>query len=170
VPFAQQDVVYAFMEGVEFQYQREIERATAEMIAKYPGLVIDKCNFLDDATKRKIKSEFANQTKQTQIDCIDAMRNYRAKNYWQPIVNLVAMLPKSELATLAESMVNLTSLRRKVSAGIETVGGPVDVAMISRGEGLIWIKRKHYFQPELNHHFFANYYRNKQETSNATKS
>ena len=32
------------------------------------------------------------------------------------------------------------------------------MAVISRGDGFIWIKRKHYFQPELNQHFFANYF------------
>ena len=41
----------------------------------------------------------------------------------------------------------------------ETVGGPIDVAVISKGDGFIWIKRKHYFQRELNQQFFANYYR-----------
>jgi hypothetical protein len=41
----------------------------------------------------------------------------------------------------------------------ETVGGAVDVAVISKGDGFIWIKRKHYFKPELNARFFANYFR-----------
>jgi hypothetical protein len=40
----------------------------------------------------------------------------------------------------------------------ETVGGPIDVAVITKGDGLIWIKRKHYFDKELNHAFFANYF------------
>ena len=41
----------------------------------------------------------------------------------------------------------------------ETVAGPIDVAVISKGDGFIWIKRKHYFERELNPQFFANYYR-----------
>jgi hypothetical protein len=40
---------------------------------------------------------------------------------------------------------------------VETVGGPIDVCVISRGDGLVWIKRKHYFSQELNHQFFAKY-------------
>jgi len=58
---------------------------------------------------------------------------------------------------MAESLVNLTCLRKKISMDDETVGGPVDVAVISKGDGLIWIKRKHYFEQELNNHFFMNY-------------
>jgi hypothetical protein len=41
----------------------------------------------------------------------------------------------------------------------ETVGGAIDVAVISKGDGFVWIKRKHYFRPELNGHFQENYFR-----------
>jgi len=60
---------------------------------------------------------------------------------------------------MAESLVNLTSFKGKVSMEAETVGGPIDVAVISKGDGFIWINRKHYFARELNPPFFANYYR-----------
>ena len=32
-------------------------------------------------------------------------------------------------------------------------------SLISKGDGFIWIKRKHYFEPELNQQFFSNYYK-----------
>ena len=35
----------------------------------------------------------------------------------------------------------------------ETVGGPIDVAVISKSEGFIWIKRKLYFDKNLNNHY-----------------
>lgn len=60
---------------------------------------------------------------------------------------------------LAESLVSLTSIKRRVSTEPESVGGPIDVAVISKGDGFIWIKRKHYFRKELNPAFFANYFR-----------
>ena len=73
-------------------------------------------------------------------------------------VQLVQNLPKSEIAFMAETLVNLTSFKRMFSRGVETVGGPIDVAVISKGDGFIWIKRKHYFEPELNPHFIAKHY------------
>jgi len=48
---------------------------------------------------------------------------------------------QDELAAMAESLVNLTSFKRKVSMEAETVGGTIDVAVISKGDGFIWIKR-----------------------------
>ena len=82
------------------------------------------------------------------------MRDLLESQHSGPIMSIVSMLPKEELAEMAEALVNLTSLKRRVTPEDETVGGPVDVAVVSKGDGLIWIKRKHYFAPELNHRFF----------------
>jgi hypothetical protein len=49
-------------------------------------------------------------------------------------------MPKPELARMAEALVNLTSIKRRVSRGVETVGGPIDVAVISHAEGFVWDK------------------------------
>ena len=59
-----------------------------------------------------------------------------------------------ELASMAEALINLTSLKRRVSLDQETVGGPIDIAIISKGDGFVWIKRKHYFDPALNPSYF----------------
>ncbi len=48
---------------------------------------------------------------------------------------------------LVESLVSTQGMRGRV-------GGPVDVAVISKGDGFIWIKRKHYFNPKLNVRYF----------------
>ncbi len=75
-----------------------------------------------------------------------------------PILNTIEGLPLDELASMADSLVNLTSFKRRVTLVPETVGGPVDVAVISKGDGFIWIKRTRYFDPEKKPHFFKNYY------------
>ena len=79
--------------------------------------------------------------------------------FTSPIMDIVESLQKSDLAEMAESLVNLTSFKRHVSKESETVGGPTDVAIISKGDGFIWIKRKHYFNIDLNNHFKENYFR-----------
>ena len=39
------------------------------------------------------------------------------------------------------------------------VGGPVDVAVISKGDGFVWIRRKNYFDSQDNYKFFNKYKR-----------
>jgi hypothetical protein len=68
-----------------------------------------------------------------------------------PIERSAAFLSKGELAGLAENLVDLASLRNRVSIDrAETVGGAIDVAVLSPGDGFVWIKRKHYFEMEFN--------------------
>lgn len=75
-------------------------------------------------------------------------------NFTNPVVNTVNHLSIEDLAVMAETFVNLESFRKKVTMMSETVGGPIDVAVITKAEGLVWIKRKHYFVPELNGDYF----------------
>lgn len=79
--------------------------------------------------------------------------------YTTPLLNTVVSLDKEDMANMAESFISLTSLVRRMQPGEETVGGPVDVAVISKGDGFVWINRKHYFKPELNSSFFSNYFK-----------
>ena len=65
--------------------------------------------------------------------------------FTDPITDVVAILPKTELATLAESLVSLTSIKRKFSRESETVSEPIDVAVISKNDGFVWIKKKMYY-------------------------
>jgi len=62
---------------------------------------------------------------------------------------MIALMPKVELIELAEALVSITAIERKATSDEGTVGGPVDVAFISKHEGFVWIKRKHYFKPDL---------------------
>jgi hypothetical protein len=70
----------------------------------------------------------------------------------------VMFMAKPDLANFAEALVNITSVKRRASLETESVGGPIDVAVISRDDGFVWVKRKHYFEPSLNPRFFARKY------------
>lgn len=123
------------------------------------------------ATVRSASSNFAMQQNAQSIaaliDGIDvssltnvftkAAQDAFVKNYTSPLINTIGHLSVSDMANVAESLVALTSLVNRMSPREESVGGPVDVAAISKGDGFIWIKRKHYFSPDLNSQFFNNY-------------
>lgn len=85
------------------------------------------------------------------------MEDYIQNDYVVPLIDTVQFLSKEDLADLAESLVRMTSLKRRITKKDESVGGPVDVAVVTKGDGFIWMKRKHYFDPELNRQFFERY-------------
>ena len=143
IPFVQSEMVSAFMEGIDPLFENEIEEQLTSLV--------DKLEVIVDKSYKKKLSIILN-------DFFMYIANLKKTIYIDPIMEIVDSLQKTELAEMAESLVNLTSFKRHVSKESETVGGPIDVAVITKGDGFIWIKRKHYFNAKLNSHFLRNYF------------
>jgi hypothetical protein len=63
--------------------------------------------------------------------------------YADPLLSAVSALPRQDLAKMAESLVNLTVFLMRMTANEEqTVSEPIDVALLSKGDGFIWVKHK----------------------------
>lgn len=59
-------------------------------------------------------------------------------------------MPIQDAIDLAEFLVHLTIQYVRFSPGPPTVGGPIEIATITKHEGLKWVRRKHYFESRLN--------------------
>lgn len=164
-PFAQGEMVDAFMEGIDPFYRHTLDSYLKEIFTQYPDIILQNLPIAADEKQKQIST-----LKKDGLDLLRAfqekMRLYRHEQHIDPILEAVAVLPKDEIAAMAETLVNLTSFKRRVSMQAETVGGPTDVAVISKGDGLVWIKRKHYFNAALNPQFTTNYFR---QDSNSKK-
>ena len=73
--------------------------------------------------------------------------NYGKKQFSERILDIVKFLPKTNLAIMAEALVNLTVLQRHISTrqiynDYKNAGGPTDVALITKTDGFVWVKRK----------------------------
>lgn len=137
---------------------RQLE-ATYQPYLIYPEEVIKLIPSLTPTQQNTITEEIKKAGKVLAEDFDRILRGHVRQSYIDPVIDTVEYLPISELAAMAESLVNLTSFKRRITMVPETVGGPIDVAVISKGDGFIWISRKHYFKRELNPQFAANYYR-----------
>jgi hypothetical protein len=158
VPFAQREMVFRFMEGVDPDYEEVVEDLFRQIIEEMPAVLLSGLPGLSQTQKDAVLKR-ATQATGPAMDTIHRhLQTVRRDSFADPVANLVDSLPREELASMAEALVNLTSFKRRISWDAETVGGATDVAVISRGDGFIWIKRKHYFSPELNPGFMVNRY------------
>jgi hypothetical protein len=149
VPFAQHEMVDIFLSGMDTGFGDALLHSIAGILYSYPVAMVDSIKELSEETKSKYKDTFQVNTDEIMKNLTEELNNYQLSNFI-PILNVVVALPKSELAAMAESLVNITSLKRRVSMQAETVGGPVDVAVISRNDGFVWIKKKQYYPADLN--------------------
>jgi len=159
VAFAQEDIVSTFMEGVAPNYQAAINVLIHELVKK-----------LTSSSSQEDSADLGKPVSNSINSYLKSLGDYRRQKHVNPILEVVSVLPKDELASMAEALANLTSLKRRLTMGErETVGGPIDVAVISKGDGLVWIKRKNYFQKDLNPQFFSRYYKEEQSAQEAEK-
>lgn len=157
-PFAQVDVTQTIIRGINPSFQDIIYNVIGKSINSFSDAIT---NILDnDSSTVAVSSAIKSLDKDSIIrDITHQINKEMRETYTDHLLNTVISLDKEDMANMAESFISLTSLVRRMQPGEETVGGPVDVAVISKGDGFVWINRKHYFRPELNAPFFNNYFK-----------
>lgn len=157
-PFAQQEMVRTFIEGIDPDLKRFLEESVEELMPKVADVFVELLKSKSRAYGEKVGSRIASSLTHLASELKKGWDEEREANYTRVVMEMVGSLPKSELAAMAESLVNLTKFKRRVSMQKETVGGAIDVAVITKGDGFVWVKRKHYFPAELNPRFFGRYH------------
>lgn len=156
-PFAQSEMVDTFLEGVSPAFDLKLTQEVVKFMFALPEEIIDGMPGVSKRKKEAYKTQVRPVSREAAKSMVHRLQEYRKRKHLQPILQSIEFLPKNELAHVAASLVNLSSFQKRMSISEdETVGGPIDVAVISKGDGFVWIDRKHYFKPELNRHFFRN--------------
>ncbi|QQU42596.1 hypothetical protein I6I42_00880 [Morganella morganii] len=153
-PFAQDDEVKSFMQGASPRVMDHLHDGYSNCFTQFVAQ-LDKILDSKVPDNLSIKDEIAQASQILFSDLNESVTNFLRENYINKVIDMVEFLPKQDIAYMAESLVNLTAFKRKISDDSETVGGPIDVAVISKFDGFIWVKRKHYFDKDLNYRFFS---------------
>jgi hypothetical protein len=148
-PFAQTDVMMTLMKGVapdmfeiiDSQHKKSMQKVKDNIVEKLKESnvsqdVIDK---VVESAQYKIQEEFQ-----------DNVLEYIQEEYIDGIIDAVDSFSIDDMANMGESLISVTNLQRHISSSDESVGGPIDVAVITRSEGFIWIKHKDWFRQDLN--------------------
>lgn len=126
MPFAQRETIDMIIEGI------------------HPDLAEALPKLLDASLKEHGAAKLPAKRVETIHDKFQkALRKEIRDKHSGPFMSAVSALPRHDLAAMAEALVNLTAFRAHASADVrETVAGPIDVAVLSKGEGFVWVKRK----------------------------
>lgn len=156
-PMAQSDVMLTILKGIEPRLHNDIIQLMSHVINECMKQISVKISKID----ANLANEVMNIEKQPAIQfLLTSLNNIVNESHIRPLINTIATLPKEDLAEVAENLIYLTSLMRRITPDQESVGGPIDVALVSKGDGFIWIKRKLYFEKSLNETYFSKYLNN----------
>jgi hypothetical protein len=155
--FAQREMVTTFMEGINADLRSYMASSTEGLFRGLVDVIIDQVQQSHPKAAKILQAKVSPGLDELLRQLFEAWQSMSKERFWGPIIDVVASLPKDELAGMAEALVNLTKFKRRVSPEEESVAGPIDVAIITKGDGFVWVKRKHYFDPALNPRFMSKY-------------
>ena len=150
LPFAQQhEVARTLIDGIH-----------PEFLYAHHDIVLRLLNLLSDTVSERIMSVVPRPMSTDLIHFISTLPTEMLRtipdelemmvgHYSSPLLEVVGGLPKEHLGEMAETLVSLASFKEKFTPGADVVGGPIDVAVISRSDGLVWVKHKQYFAHEF---------------------
>jgi hypothetical protein len=122
IPFAQREMVVTFMEGIDPYLENHMEGYLSEIFDRYPEIIVENIGKFDDDKRRSLRKKLRTVSNKIFKDYQEHVGKYRRDNYVDPVIRVIGMLPRDELAAMAESLVNLTSFKRKVTMETESVG------------------------------------------------
>ncbi|WP_428115148.1 hypothetical protein [Candidatus Poriferisodalis sp.] len=118
-PFAQEDMVATFMDGVHPGFRVALNGFVHETITL---LTEHFCDVVEDALPAAVYGQLRHAMQEARAGITDHFGNlldeFLEHNNSGPIMSVVEVLPKEELAEMAEALVNLTSFKRRVTPGL----------------------------------------------------
>lgn len=144
-PFAQSDVMITLMKGIAPNFYEKVTdlnvRSLSEEREKIASLLKDEG--VDEAIIKKVRDIDTTDIEKKHSESMD---EYMQEEYVDGIVNAVDSFNVEDMANMAENLASITSLQRHFSSSDETVGGPIDVAVITRAEGFTWVRHKDFIK------------------------
>ena len=135
--YAQHAMAHRLIEGVDQSIVEHLRQTLGRAMHHVVSDVLDSFlnTDIDHAVTRPAIEEHVARY-------LDGLAAYCRGEFARPLLDNLEGLSKQELADMAEAFVNIAALKSRVADPVQWVGGPIDVAVISKGEGFIWMKRK----------------------------
>ena len=121
VPFAQSDMFQLFMEGITSNHLSFVNHTLIRVLNDKSTRLVEK--FVVNAEERRVELESQRQDDREILkQFFEEFSSYVQQEMIQPVVSVISTLPKEEMAAMAEALVEITTLRRKVDSAIEDCG------------------------------------------------
>lgn len=143
-PFAQKDVIRSILRGIHRNYGRELSGAVNNSFSGWGNVFFNPCDdeninysdFVDKLGEFKTDDLSRNFFRQ-----INRLIDHNLQQWEKALVDY----DLQSMAALAESLIDLTGFHRILTFQQEGVGGPVDLAVITKNDGFTWLNRKSWY-------------------------
>jgi hypothetical protein len=135
-PFAQDRMIRTFLTGVDPYLRMFMFGETLKLSMNIVTDLIGRAPLSESQRQSLFRDYSENNMGYALKEFFKSVDSYQYQVHTYPIYRAIGSLPKRELGETAASLIKLNSFQQKVMHAIETVGGPIDVAVITRNGGL----------------------------------
>ncbi|WP_062106531.1 hypothetical protein [Bacillus niameyensis] len=142
VPFAQRDMAKTVMHGIHEEMEKELSEGLHKDIRNITKLIMPKINehVEEEEGRVAIQKEFNSALQFIYKRYEENLAKLKREKFSAPLLHSIKTLPAKELATVAESLVQIAPLKGNGLA-METAKQSTDVAIITKDQGFVWKKR-----------------------------
>ncbi len=141
-PFAQDRMIRTLLYGIDPYLESLVIHKTFELVPRLTDQILGVIpDLTDDQVEKFVQSIQQEDFTESISDFFGSIFEHQAIHHMIPIYSAIQALPEADLASTAEALVNLNSFQQRMSLEVETVGGDVDAALLSPGEGFVWYKQ-----------------------------
>jgi len=141
--YADCEVTYSFLRGIELDLEARIYGTVEAMSRALVDKLADAFTGIDPAERESVRRRFqAQHLPQHMRQLYGLISEYQQEAYINPILKVLAIATRKDLAEMAHDLVALNIFKKRIMAQKQTVGGAIDVAVISREAGFAWWKQQ----------------------------
>ena len=138
-PFAQDDVMITLLKGISPSLFAHMSTLQEDSVEKARERIIDSLK------EEGLSPEIVEKVKAISFEDIgtgfcDKSLSFIQENYIDGLNAAVDCFSIREMADMAENLISVTGLQRHYTSLEESVGGPVNVAVITKEDGFRWVK------------------------------
>jgi hypothetical protein len=141
--FADSEVTHAFLRGIDFNLERRLYAGFRMLLHGVVDEVIAAFPNATDSVRADLRQRFQSDFVPRYFDAFRGMiGEYQQHAFINPVLRVLEIAGRTELAETARSLVELNVFKKRIMAQKETVGGAIDVAVISRDGGFQWMSKQ----------------------------
>lgn len=144
MPLAQKENVNTFVFGISPMMEKSLRESVGDFfgnaLSKFGHELSDEDAFAPFGKEKLLKAlTLARESMEKEFT---ELLDFTKFDNRQKIYTALDWLSIPDMAQMAKNLIELTTFKKKMSVEADTVGGPIDVAVISKNDGFTWVEKK----------------------------
>ncbi len=141
--FADSEVTNAFIRGIDFNLERRVYGILQVILQNLVDQVVGAFGNIDPSQREDVRRRFQSDLVPQYFNAFRGMiGDYQQQAFINPVLRVLEIAARNELAETARELVSLNVFKKRIMAQKQTVGGAIDVAIVSREGGFQWWNRQ----------------------------